>query len=64
MEPEKGRLKGRHTDEVVGSPISLKHVYEIAKIKRGELRLSGLSEEGVVRCVVAQAKTVGVVVKV
>lgn len=84
----KGRLKGRHTDEVVGSPISLKHVYEIAKIKRGELRLSGLSEEGVVRwyvfvvsfwgsrgrfvgvgwmlmvySVVAQAKTVGVVIK-
>jgi large subunit ribosomal protein L11 len=47
----------------VGSPISLKHVYEIAKIKRSELRLSGLSLEGVCRSVVAQAKTVGVVVK-
>ncbi|TVY85888.1 54S ribosomal protein L19, mitochondrial, partial [Lachnellula willkommii] len=46
VEPVKGRLKGRHLNEVVGE-ISLKHVYEIAKIKRGELRLSGLSLEGV-----------------
>ncbi|TVY58492.1 54S ribosomal protein L19, mitochondrial [Lachnellula cervina] len=62
VEPVKGRLKGRHLNEVVGE-ISLKHVYEIAKIKKGELRLSGLSLEGVCKSVIGQAKTVGVVIK-
>jgi large subunit ribosomal protein L11 len=40
--------------------ISLKHVYEIAKIKQTELRLSGLSLEGLCKTVIAQAKSVGV----
>lgn len=64
VQVEKGKLKGRGNDNgVVGKPISLKHVYEIAKIKQSELRLSGLSLEGLCRSVIAQAKTVGVVVK-
>lgn len=40
--------------------ISLKHVWEIAKIKQSEARLSGLSMEGLVKSVVAQARGVGV----
>ncbi|TVY30218.1 54S ribosomal protein, mitochondrial [Lachnellula hyalina] len=62
VEPVKGRLKGRNANETVGE-ISLKHVYEIAKIKQTELRLSGLSLEGICRSVIGQAKSVGVVVK-
>jgi large subunit ribosomal protein L11 len=60
----KGKLKGANMPgkEHVGT-VSLKHVYEIAKIKQSELRLSGLSLEGLARSVVAQAKTVGVEVR-
>jgi len=47
--------------ESVGQ-VSLKHVYEIAKIKQSELRLSGLSLEGIAKSVIAQAKSVGVTV--
>src|SRR5580700_5340142 len=47
--------------ESVGT-ISLKHVYEIAKIKQSELRLSGLSLKGLCNSIIAQAKTVGVTV--
>ncbi|KAK4498467.1 hypothetical protein PRZ48_011125 [Zasmidium cellare] len=43
----------------VGS-VSLKHVYEIARIKQGETRLGGMSLEAVVRSVVAQAGSMGV----
>ncbi|KAF3010808.1 hypothetical protein E8E13_008379 [Curvularia kusanoi] len=42
--------------------ISLKHVYEIAKIKHSETRLSGLSLEGIARSIVGQAASLGVVV--
>jgi large subunit ribosomal protein L11 len=42
--------------------VSLKHVYEIAKIKQTEERLSGLSLEGLCKSVVAQAASCGVVV--
>lgn len=59
VEPVKGRLKGKSGNEIVGE-ISLKHVYEIAKIKQSELRLSGLSLEGLCKTVIAQAKSVGV----
>lgn len=62
VEPVKGKLKGKTGATIVGT-ISLKHVYEIAKIKQSELRLSGLSLEGIAKCVVAQAKTVGVAIK-
>ncbi|KAF2102318.1 60S ribosomal protein L19, mitochondrial precursor [Rhizodiscina lignyota] len=40
--------------------VSLKHVYEIAKIKQQETRLSGLSLEGLCRSVVAQAGSIGI----
>jgi large subunit ribosomal protein L11 len=45
----------------VGS-VSLKHVYEIAKIKQGETRLEGLGLEALAKSVVAQAGSMGVVV--
>ncbi|KAF8858272.1 ribosomal protein L11, partial [Acephala macrosclerotiorum] len=61
VELKKGKLKGKTGNEIVGT-ISLKHVYEIAKIKQSELRLSGLSLEGLCKTVIAQAKTVGVAV--
>ena len=47
--------------EVIGE-VSLKHVYDIARIKKTELRLSGLSLEGLCKSVIAQAKTIGVAV--
>ncbi|CZR64951.1 probable 60S ribosomal protein L19, mitochondrial precursor [Phialocephala subalpina] len=62
VELKKGKLKGKSGNEIVGT-ISLKHVFEIAKIKQTELRLSGLSLEGLCKSVIAQAKTVGVAVK-
>lgn len=51
-------------NSVLGSvgTVSLKHVYEIAKIKQSETRLSGISLEGMVRNVIAQAGSMGVVV--
>lgn len=55
----KGAAKPGH--ELVGT-ISLKHVYEIAKIKQSELRLSGLSLEGLCRSIIYQAKTMGITV--
>lgn len=42
--------------------VSLKHVYEIAKIKQSETRLSGLTLEGLCRSVVAQAGSIGIAV--
>lgn len=45
----------------VGS-VSLKHVWEIAKIKQSESRLSGVSLESMVKSVIAQAGSIGVVV--
>lgn len=53
----KGASKPGH--ETIGT-ISLKHVYEIAKIKQSELRLSGLSLEGLCRAVIHQAKSIGI----
>lgn len=59
----KNKLKGanRPGHETVGS-VTLKHIYEIAKIKQSELRLSGLSLEGLCKTVIAQAKSIGVTV--
>ncbi|KAH6718113.1 putative mitochondrial ribosomal protein L11 [Leptodontidium sp. 2 PMI_412] len=62
VELQKGKLKGKSGNEIIGS-ISLKHVYEIAKIKQSELRLSGLSLEGLCKSVISSAKSVGVEVK-
>ncbi|KAI1200857.1 ribosomal protein L11 [Nemania serpens] len=47
--------------ETVGT-VSLKHIYEIAKIKQSELRLSGLSLEGLCRSIIYQARTIGIAV--
>ena len=60
----KNKLRGanRPGHETVGT-VSLKHVYEIAKIKQSEQRLSGLSLEGLCKCVISQAKSIGVQVK-
>ena len=62
VELKKGKLKGKSGSEIVGT-ISLKHVYEIAKIKQSELRLSGLTLEGLCKSVISSAKSVGVAVK-
>lgn len=58
---KKGKRKGagKPGHETVGT-ISLKHIYEIAKIKQSELRLSGLSLEGICRSAIYQAKTMGI----
>ncbi len=45
--------------ETVGE-VSLKHIYDIARIKKSEQRLSGLPMEGLCKSVIAQAKTLGV----
>ncbi|KAM4060395.1 ribosomal protein [Hirsutella rhossiliensis] len=58
---KKGRRKGAMNPgkETVGT-LSLKHIYEIAKIKHSELRLSGLSLEGLCRSIIYQCKSIGV----
>ncbi|KAI0541226.1 mitochondrial 54S ribosomal protein YmL19 [Xylaria digitata] len=60
---KKGKRKGasKPGHEVVGT-VSLKHIYEIAKIKQSELRLSGLSLEGLCKSVIYQAKSIGIAV--
>ncbi|AEO55611.1 hypothetical protein MYCTH_2299621 [Thermothelomyces thermophilus ATCC 42464] len=60
---KKGKRKGASNPgkEIVGT-VSLKHVYEIAKIKQSELRLSGLSLEGLCRSIIYQAKSMGIAV--
>lgn len=57
---KKGKRKGasKPGHEVVGS-LTLKHVYEIAKIKQSELRLSGMTLEGLCRSIIYQAKSIG-----
>lgn len=59
----KNRVRGAQKPghETVGT-VTLKHVYEIAKIKQSELRLSGLSLEGLCKSVIAQARSIGVAV--
>lgn len=56
----KGKRKGasRPGHETIGS-VSLKHIYEIAKIKQSELRLSGLALEGLCKAIIFQAKSIG-----
>lgn len=58
---KKGKRKGasKPGHETVGT-VSLKHVYEIAKIKQSELRLSGTSLEGLCKAVIFQAKSIGI----
>lgn len=59
----KGKLKGAQKPgkESIGT-VSLKHVFEIAKIKQSEPRLTGLSLEGLCKSVISQAKSMGVTV--
>ncbi|ERF72680.1 hypothetical protein EPUS_07473 [Endocarpon pusillum Z07020] len=59
----KNKIRGasRPGHESVGS-VTLKHVYEIAKIKQSEPRLSGLSVQGLCKSVIAQANSIGVTV--
>ncbi|KAI0395910.1 ribosomal protein L11 [Xylariaceae sp. FL0594] len=58
---KKGKRKGssRPGHDIVGK-VSLKHVYEIAKIKQSELRLSGLPLEGLCKSVIHQARSIGI----
>jgi large subunit ribosomal protein L11 len=42
--------------------VSLKHVYEIAKIKQSEKRLSSLELKGLVKSVIWQAGSIGITV--
>jgi large subunit ribosomal protein L11 len=63
IEPRKNRLRGSMNpgkDEI--GKISLKHLYEIAKIKRTEPRLSVLSEEAMVKCLIGSCKSMGLTV--
>ncbi|KAK5222378.1 mitochondrial 54S ribosomal protein YmL19 [Exophiala xenobiotica] len=57
----KGKIKGANQPgrDSVGT-VSLKHIYEIAKIKKSELRLSGLSLEGLCKSIIRQCKSIGV----
>ncbi|KAK3318263.1 ribosomal protein L11 [Apodospora peruviana] len=58
---KKGKRKGASAPgtEVCGT-VTLKHIYEIAKIKQSELRLSGLPLEGLCRSIIYQAKSIGI----
>ena len=47
--------------ESIGN-VSLKHIYDIARIKQSELRLAGLSLEGLCKSVIAQASSMGITV--
>ncbi|KAI1505363.1 ribosomal protein L11, N-terminal domain-containing protein [Biscogniauxia marginata] len=60
---KKGKRKGSSNagHDIVGT-ISLKHVYEIAKIKQTELRLSGLSLKGLCNSIIFQCKSIGIAV--
>ncbi|KAI9792643.1 MAG: hypothetical protein M1833_001047 [Piccolia ochrophora] len=61
VKERKGRVRGAMNPgkDTVGE-ISLKHVYEIAQIKHSELRLSGLTLEGICKSVIAQARSIGI----
>ncbi|KAI0171748.1 ribosomal protein L11 [Hypoxylon sp. FL1284] len=60
---KKGKVKGASQPghEIAGT-VSLKHIYEIAKIKQSEERLSGLALEGLCKSVIYQAKSMGIAV--
>ncbi|EME80890.1 uncharacterized protein MYCFIDRAFT_140098 [Pseudocercospora fijiensis CIRAD86] len=64
VSPIKNKLKAAPGNAGLGTvgTVSLKHVYEIAKIKQGETRLSGVSLEAMVKSVIAQAGSMGVVI--
>lgn len=61
VKERKGKIRGAMQPgmESVGE-VSLKHVYDIAKIKQSEVRLSGLSLTGLCKSIIAQAKSIGI----
>ncbi|KUI68428.1 54S ribosomal protein L19, mitochondrial [Cytospora mali] len=60
---KKGKRKGAtQPGHDSAGTVSLKHVYEIAKIKQSELRLSGLSLEGLCRAIIYQARSIGITI--
>ncbi|KAA6406797.1 MAG: 54S ribosomal 19 protein [Lasallia pustulata] len=63
VKERKNRVRGAMNPgkESIGE-VSLKHVYDIAKIKQSELRLSGLSLEGLCKSVIGQAQSMGITV--
>jgi len=63
VKERKGKVRGAMSPgkESVGE-VSLKHIYHIAKIKKSELRLSGLSLVGLCKSVIAEAKSIGVAI--
>jgi large subunit ribosomal protein L11 len=63
VEARKSKIRGamQPGKESIGD-ISLKHVYDIANIKSSELRLSGLSLQGLCKSVIGQAQSIGITV--
>ncbi|KAF3920824.1 hypothetical protein ABW20_dc0110349 [Dactylellina cionopaga] len=61
VEPKKGKIKGAKQPgkESVGT-VSLKHVFEIGKIKHSEDRMKGLSHESICRSICGTAKSMGI----
>ena len=61
MKEVKNKIRGanRPGHETVGT-VTVKHIYEIARLKQSESRLSGLSLEGLCKSVIASAKSMGV----
>ena len=59
----KGKIRGAEKPghQTVGT-VSLKHIYEIAKVKQSEPRLSGSSLEALAKCVIASARSAGIAV--
>ena len=63
VKERKGKIRGamQPGKESIGE-VSLKHVYDIAKIKQSELRLSGLSLAGLCKSVISQARSIGITI--
>lgn len=57
----KGRIRGamQPGKEIIGK-VSLKHIYDIARIKQSELRLSSLPLKGLCKSVIGQARSIGI----
>jgi large subunit ribosomal protein L11 len=63
VKERKGKIRGamQPGKESIGE-VSLKHAYDIAKIKHSELRLSGLGLDGLCKSVISQARSIGITV--
>ena len=57
---KKGRKAASNPGHETVGTISLKHVYEVAKIKQSEMRLSGLPLKGICRAIIFQCKSMGI----